>query len=209
MEIANIINNDGLIHGLIGNLSINTNQTDISIISEVSFPNTVKEYLNSPKSEKALIMCGLDKTFLDKKEVDLSKMNLKKISFAKALITNNSIIAFNYFEKGLTSGEQKNFKMLFKKLSKDYHKTLLIFTNDFNFLSDICSDITIIDNNKIIEVLTKDNFSEIFKYLDKPPIIDFIDLLNTEYQKNIPYYLNDNDLLKEIYRIDGDKQWNI
>ncbi len=118
MEIAQIFENrpKGKIYSIIGNVTINTNNINYSIITGYTFNNTVKSFLNSDKDIQSLKMVILSELYLDKTVNELSDMEIKKIVLAKALIKNKDYIVLDYFEKGLSSKEKDNFKRFFKML---------------------------------------------------------------------------------------------
>ena len=62
MEVANILENKSKnqIYGLMGNINLTTNNTNISIITDYKFKGTVKEYLNSEKDLSSLKMVLLE-----------------------------------------------------------------------------------------------------------------------------------------------------
>ena len=79
----------------------------------------------------------LDDSILNKKGTELSNGEIKAVSLAKELIANKEIIVLDYFEKELNNREKENYKRLLKKLSQDFNKTIIIYTNDLTFLWDI------------------------------------------------------------------------
>ncbi len=206
MEIKKILNNHKTttIYGLIGNIDLTSTDNKYQIISDTPFPNTIKEYLSSPKDINALKMVMLSPEYLNKTAKELTENELKKVNFAKCLIENYSYLIFDYFEKGFIHQEKENFKRLFKKLTQEYDKTILIFTNDITFIWDIAETLFIVDNNKVINTIPKESYFDITDYVDKPEIIKFTNLM---HQKNIKVsnYKNVLDLLKAIYRIKESK----
>ena len=198
MEIMTILNNKPKekIYGLMGNINLTTNNTNISIVTSYKFGSTVKDYLNSPKDISSLKMVYLNETYLPKKIEELSESEIKKVNLAKTLITNPEIIVLNYFEKGLTNKEQKDYQRLFKKLSNDYHKTILIYTNDISFIWNLTKEIIYVDKNEVINTYSSDDVPSI----NIPPIKEFITLIRNK-NINIDDYKETSDLLKAIYRI--------
>lgn len=190
----------GKIYGLMGNIDITTNNSNYSIITDYKFNETVEEHLNSEKSISSLKMSMLDETYLNKKVDELSEMDIKKVSLASALIASKEYLIFDYFEKGLNNREKENFKRLFKKLTNEYGKTILIFTNDITFLWDIAEDITIVDNYGVINTISKENYFDIIDLINKPEVSQFIELMRKKGIK-IENYKNVLDLLKAIYRL--------
>lgn len=204
MEIARIIENKpkSQIYGLMGNIDITTNNSNYKIINDYKFKGTVKEYLNSKKDSSSLKMVMLDSTYLDKTLLNLSEMEIKLISLAKALIENKDYLVLDYFEKGLNHKEKEIYKRLFRKLTEEYNKTIVLFTNDITFLWDIASEIIVVDNQANIKTYSKEEYLDI-PQINKPEIIELIDLILAKKVKIKPYK-NVQDLLKAIYRLKGD-----
>lgn len=202
MEVANILENKekGFIYGLMGNINLTTNYNNYSIITSYRFPKTVKDYLNSSKDISSLKMVMLSEDILNKHAGELSIGDLKKISLAKALIENKEYLVFDYFEKEMNVHEREYFKRLWKRLTNDYHKTIVIFTNDITSFWDIAKELMIVDKYHVINTIPKDKYDDFMDDMNKPEIIKFIDLLKAK-NINIDYYQDPKDLLKAIYRL--------
>lgn len=202
MEVARILENKepNKIYGLMGDTIVTANNINYSLVTEYKFNGTVESFLNSRKANNSLKMVMLNETYLPKKVEDLSESEIKKVILASALIENKKYIVLDYFEKGLTSKEKENFKRLFRKLSNDYNKTIIIFTNDLTYLWDMADEIIYVDNSEVINIFSKDNYSKLNELVNKPEIVKFIELMRS---KNIQVadYKNVLDLLKAIYRI--------
>lgn len=206
MEIARILENKpkNHIYGLMGNINITTNNNNYSIVTSYKFNGTVKEYLNSPKASSSLKMVMLNDEILNKTSNELSIGNLKKISLAKALIENKDYLVLNYFEKEQNYQEKENFKRLWKKLSKEYHKTIIIFTNDLTYVWDIAKELIFVDNYSVINTIPKNDYNIFMDNLNKPEITKFIELIK-EKGIDIDNYTNVLELLKAIYRLKESK----
>ena len=202
MEVANILENKerGLIYGLMGNINLTTNHVSISIITSYKFPGTTKEYLNSEKALSSLKMVLLDESILFKTSSECSISELKRISLAKALIENKECIVLNYFEQELNYQERRYFKSLSERLSENYHKTIVIFTNDITSFWNIASSLLIVDKYKVINTIKKEDYFKFMDNLNKPEIVRITELIQ---EKGIPIenYQDGSDLLKAIYRI--------
>lgn len=200
MELANILENkEPLIYGLMGNSTISTNHEDYYIVSEYKFSGNVEDFLNSKKASASLKMVMLNDEYLEKDSSSLSDIEIKKVILAKALIENKKVIILNYFDKGLNNREKEEFKRLFKKLSQDYKKIILLFTNDITFIWDIASSIFFIEDNNIKE-FTKKEYFDLVKIIDSPSISEIISHIRKKNIK-IEDYKNISDLLKAIYRL--------
>lgn len=208
MEVANIIEKteSNKIYGIMGNINLTTNNSNIGIVKGGMFSNTTKDFLNSSKSLNALKLVMLDDSILNKKGTELSNGEIKAVSLAKELIANKEIIVLDYFEKELNNREKENYKRLLKKLSQDFNKTIIIYTNDLTFLWDICEEIIYVDNDKVINTYQKDNYFKLVKLVDKPIISNFIEKIRAKGIK-IEDYKDIKDLLKGVYRI-KEKEYN-
>lgn len=202
MEVATILESKEphKIYGLMGNIDLTTNNSNISIIEGGIFNTTTKEYLNSDKATNALKLVMLDENILNQKGTTLSTHELKAISLAKALIENKEIIVLDYFEKELNYKEKENYKRLYKKLANDISKTIVIFTNDISFLWDITDFIMIVDNNNIVNTFKREDYFKILELIDKPIISEIIAKIRAKGVK-IEDYKDIKDLLKAIYRL--------
>lgn len=200
MEIMRVITKleEDKVYGLMGNIDITTNNSNYFIVNDYKFKGTIEEYLASQKSISALKMVMLNEQYLTKDISELSSSEIKRIILAKALISNKKYIILDYFDKDLTQKEQEEFKRLFKRLATNYHKTILLFTNNITFIWDIAEYIIYLNNNEL-KTFPKKDFG-ILNYVDKPNIIKIIELIRS---KNISIndYKNTADLLKAIYRI--------
>ena len=206
MEIAKIMEGKpkNNIYGLMGNINITTNNANYSIVTDHKFNGTVKEYLNSEKGSSSLKMVMLNESFLTKKSNELSVSELKKVSLAKALIENKDYLVLNYFEKELNYQEKENFKRLWRKLSKDYEKTIIIFTNDITSIWSLACELIIVDKYNIINTVSKENYFKIIDNINKPEIVKFTELMR-ELGIDVEDYMDTKELLKAIYRIKESK----
>lgn len=201
MEIARLLENKkkGKIYGLMGNINISTNNSNISIIEAYKPNTTVKEFLNSSKDISSLKLVMVNSNVIDKHASTLSNEELKCINLAKALIEKKEYIVLDYFEKSFNYKEKEAYKRLFKKLATEYNETIIVFTNDIEFLWDLCEEIIYVDNDEVTN-FSKSDYFKLLEYINKPEISKIIDLIRDKRIK-IEDYKNVLDLLKAIYRI--------
>ena len=202
MEIITIFENKPIkrIYGLMGNINITTYNNNISIVRDYKSKGTTEKYLDSPKASSSLKMVLINDSILTKESSECSVGELKRISLAKALIENKEYLVFDYFEKELTQKELEYFKRLWKKLTSEYNKTIIIFTNDIKTIWSVAEELIIVDKYKVINTISKENYDQLMANLDKPPIYEFIDLMRNKGM-SIENYRDPKDLLKAIYRI--------
>ena len=145
-------NKEPNIYSILGNVSLNSNNVNYSIVKLYKFSDTTSNYINSKKALQSLQMVLLDASYLDKKSSELSLNEIKKINLAKALCENKSHLVLDYFDKELNYKEKIYFKNLFKRLVNDYHKTIILHTNDLSFIWDISQEIITLKNQKLLNL---------------------------------------------------------
>lgn len=202
MEVAKILENKpkGYIYGLMGNINLTTNNNNYSIITDYKFNGTVEEYLNSPKAASSLKMVLLDENVTPKNARDLSIGELKKVSLAKALIDGKDYLVLDYFDKSFNHKEIDYFIRLIKRMTSDYHKTVILFTNDITILWNNIEELLIVDEYFVINTIPKEKYFEFIDKLNEPEIVRFTKLMK-ELGLNIENYKDTQDLLKAIYRL--------
>ena len=202
MEVAKILENKpkGYIYGLMGNINLTTNNNNYSIITDYKFNGTVEEYLNSPKAASSLKMVLLDENVMKKNARDLSIGELKKVSLAKALIDGKDYLVLDYFDKSFNHKEIDYFIRLIKRMTSDYQKTVILFTNDITILWNNIEELLIVDEYFVINTIPKEKYFEFIDKLNEPEIVRFIKLMK-ELGLNIENYKDTQDLLKAIYRL--------
>lgn len=202
MEVAKILENKpkGYIYGLMGNINLTTNNNNYSIITDYKFNGTVEEYLNSPKAASSLKMVLLDENVMKKNARDLSIGELKKVSLAKALIDGKDYLVLDYFDKSFNHKEIDYFIRLIKRMTNDYQKTVILFTNDITVLWNNIKELLIVDEYFVINTIPKEKYFEFIDKLNEPEIVRFIKLMK-ELGLNIENYKDTQDLLKAIYRL--------
>lgn len=213
----------------IGNFVINNKKNNLDKIhfeigllfqfpEDQIFNTTVKEELEyslkifnykTKKLDKqvndALIMVGLDESYLEKNPFKLSNSEKRKIALASILIINPSIIILDEPTIGLDSDSKNNLIKLLRTLKNRYNKTIIIITHDTDMLHKIVDYICVLYDKKI--VLSGDKY-EVFKQvklLNKygikvPKVIEFSDKVLNKKNIKIGYRDEINDLIKDIYR---------
>lgn len=202
MEVAKILENKpkGYIYGLMGNINLTTNNNNYSIITDYKFNGTVEEYLNSPKAASSLKMVLLDENVMKKNARDLSIGELKKVSLAKALIDGKDYLVLDYFDKSFNHKEIDYFIRLMKRMTNDYQKTVILFTNDITILWNNIEELLIVDEYFVINTIPKEKYFEFIDKLNEPEIVRFTRLMK-ELGLYIENYKDTQDLLKAIYRL--------
>ena len=144
---------------------------------------------------------GLDESFLDRDPNELSRVEKKKVELASVISYNPEVLVLDNFDIGLSYREKEYFRKLFLKLKNKYNKTIILISNNAEFLFDIVDDVHLIYNGKLVLSEGKDIFynSNLYRYVNIPKIIEF-----TKYVEMNGYDIKKctdiKELIKELYR---------
>ena len=215
---------DGLLKPISGEIIINDNtnikdiRKDIGFIfqfpEEQFFENTVRkeiEYsLNNFKIKKdkvldAINLVGLNKEILNKKTKELSNGEKRLVAIASVLVYNPKIILFDEPTIGLDNKNKSKLIWLIKQLKHTYNKTIIISSHDIDLLYDLCDDLIVLKDGKLImygdpvSVYKEEDILEKYN-IDLPSILKFEKLVNKKKNIKLMHTTSINDLIKEIYR---------
>ena len=156
----------------------------------------VKDIIGS-KVNEALKMVDLANEKQNEYFQNLSSKDQNKVILASML--NEKIIVLYDFTKGMNNKDLTFFKNLFKKIAS-YNRKIILFERNANFFFNLVDYIYVIKNEKIVFETTSVLDEELYDYIERPPLIEFVYLA---IQKGIKldYYEDFNDLLKAIYRL--------
>lgn len=172
--------------------------------------NIIKQY--QYKMDKAderiqdvLKMVGLDDRYVARDPLTLSTGEMRKLALAKVLIHNPKVIILDEPWIGLDSYEQKQLIKLIRMLKKRANKTIIIITNNLEFLIKIADNIIVLENGSILKSGNKIDVFKDTRFLKKnhilvPNTILFSDLVLKKKNIKIGYRDQINDLIKDIYR---------
>jgi len=142
---------------------------------------TVKETLNlfsafyqhTIAQDKLIELCDLSE-FLDRDNRLLSGGQRQRLLLALALINDPEIIFLDEPTTGLDPHARRNFWQLIKNI-KAQNKTIVLTTHYMDEAEQLCDDIVIMDQGKIIESgtphqLLSKHFNDVFIYLPKQQV---------------------------------------
>ena len=151
----------------------------------------------------ALIMMGLDDSYLNRNPFTLSSGEMRKVAIASVLAFNPKLIILDEPTIGLDNKSKENLIKIIKLLKNRYKKTIIVVSNDTDLLLKISDNVILLDKGKIILEGNKyDVFKQdISKYgLKRPKIIEFEKLVLEKKGIKIGYRDDINDLMKDVYR---------
>ena len=165
------------------------------------FRKTVKSIEKHVKD--ALLMVGLDDSYLNRNPFTLSSGEMRKVAIASILAFNPKVIILDEPTIGLDNQSKNNLIKIIKLLKNRYKKTVIIVSNDTDLLLKIADHIVLLDKGKIIFDGNKyDVFKQdLEKYgLKRPKIIEFEQMVLEKKNIKIGYRDDINDLMKDVYR---------
>lgn len=158
------------------------------------------------KIKDSLKIVGLSETYLDKKVLKLSKIEIQWVSFAIGLCSNPDIIVLNRVFHSLDIKNTKKLIDILSQLTEKYHKIIVICTNDAEVVYKYTKDAIIIkDNDVLISGKSEDIFQNNYELLLKnnisiPKTIEFSYLVNNKKNVHLGYFKDIRDLIKDIYK---------
>lgn len=155
--------------------------------------------------EDSLKMVGLPIEYLDKSPFELSSGEKELLSLAVVLSLNPKIIIIDDPTIYLDSKREEYLIKLLTKLKKSYHKTIIVFSNDVEFISKVTDNYLLLKNGKIssqgtVKELLADSEKLKKAGIEVPKIIDFINTVKKEKNINLDLTFDIKELMKDIYR---------
>ena len=186
-----------IIHPVINEILYKTVKEELTNSFKTSNHNDNKIILNSLK------MVGLSNNYITKTIEELSSSEIYLIKLASILIKNPQIIILDNPNIYLDLKNLNNFLKIIRTIKRRYNKTIIIFSNNSNFVHNISDYLIIINKDKII---AQGNKYEIFNNeqilkenkIKIPNIIEFEKLVKNNKNINIGLRDNTNDLIKDI-----------
>ena len=178
------------------------------------FERTVEEHLsyqltiyNYKKTKRRIIdslkMVGLNSSFINRKIKTLSDSERFKVALATTLSINPKVLVLDDPTCFLDEKEKDNIFKLIKMMRLKYNKTVVILSNDTDFILRVADYIYVLNNNKILihgnkyDVLTSSKLND--TNIRIPDIIKFQQLFHKKTKIKLEYRDNVNDLIKDIY----------
>ena len=178
------------------------------------FQETVKDHINFQLStynykntEKRIIdslsMVGLDESFINKKIKTLSNGERFLVALAGVLSYNPKVIILDDPTNFLDYKKKVLILKLLKRIKGKYKKTIIIFSNDIDFIYELSDYVYVLNNGKIVlhgdksKVFTNKSLE---KYnIELPDIVKLTQEFKSKSKCNIPIRDNISDLIKDIY----------
>ena len=155
--------------------------------------------------EDSLKMVELPLEYLDRNPFELSSGEKELLSLAVTLSLNPKLIIIDDPTTYLDNKKEEYLIKLLKKLKKNYNKTIIIFSNDIEFITKVTDNYLLLKNGKIY---SEGNNKDLLNSGDKlkkagievPKIIDFISDVKKKKNIDLESTFDIKELMKDIYR---------
>ena len=164
----------------------------------------IKDYRK--KISDSLRIVGLSDTYLDKKISRLSKVEQQWINFSIGLFSNPDIILLSHVFHSMDIKNTKKIMRLIQQLAEQYHKIVLIYTNNAEVIYKYTDYTIVISKEKVlVEDTTENIFQNNYEVLlenniEIPKAIEFSHLVNSKKNIKLRYFKDVRDLIKDIYK---------
>ncbi len=153
----------------------------------------------------SLKLVNLPLTYLDRSPFELSSGEKELLSIATVLCLNPKLIILDDPTLYLDNQKEEYLIKLLKKLKRDYHRTIVIFSSDIEFVTKVTDNYLLLKNGKMVsEGKSKElllNSDKIKKAgIEIPKIIDFINSVNKKKNIGLDLTFDIKELMKDIYR---------
>lgn len=220
-KITSIIGPSGSGKSVLANLLLGVYKVDLGTIEinqEISnIPQDFSDYFLSLKVEeelknisneqldKYLKKVNLDKKCLDQKIENLSKSEQFKLALILMLSLDTPYIILDEPTTYLDDKAKKQLIRLIYSLKKEENKTIIIISNDIDFVYEITDNIILLNKGKIKLQTSKDKLLKNYILLrnngmEIPKILEFIYIAKNKKKKQLNLTSDMNELIKEIYR---------
>ncbi len=173
------------------------------------FGDTIKEEItygldeNSIDLEEISKKVGLDDDFWNKKPINLSSGEKRKLVIASMLAFNPDIVLVDNFLNSLDFETQKMFINLLKRMQFDDHKIIIIADQNTKLLYELVDEVILLNG----EILLSGNKYDVFKNVDLldeldveiPEYIEFTNLVARRKSVDLPYRDRITDIVKDVY----------
>lgn len=155
--------------------------------------------------QDVLKIVGLSENYVSRDPFTLSTGEMRKLALAKVLIYNPKVIVLDEPWIGLDAYEQKQLIKLIRRLKKRVNKTIIIITNNLEFLIQIADNVIVLERGSILKSGNKIDVFKDTRFLKKnniqaPNTVLFSDIVLQKKKIKIGYRDQINDLIKDIYR---------
>lgn len=174
------------------------------MLEEIRHYNSYPKNINK-KIKDSIKIVGLEESILERNIYLCSTAERKLIQIAIALLTNPDILILEEPFNCLDYKNTKRLILLFRKMKEQYHKTIIIISNNPEILYKYTDHLIIYINGKILDEGQTDkvytNVDMLKRHRIKvPELVEFTYKARTNKNIKIDYHKDIRDLIKDIYK---------
>lgn len=177
------------------------------VIDEMNFLVKNLNYKTKDIKKKqldSLNLVGLDKSYLTRTIDTLSETEKLLVSIAINLLTNPKVIIFDEVFTNLDLINKKRLNDLIRRLKNNYHKIVIISSNNTNLLYSNTDYMLVLANSELVKFESTDKVFKDIKFLnnnnfDIPYLIDFTKKAKDK-KIRLSYHKDILDLIKDVYK---------
>lgn len=127
-----------------------------TVHENVALPLKLRGLKNDAKIKEVLKFVGLE-NFENEYPATLSGGEKQRLSIARSLVTEPSILICDEPTASLDFKSTQNIQSLLKSIHSLYQTTIILVTHDLNLAKDLCSDVMFIDKGEVVKNYTITN----------------------------------------------------
>lgn len=143
-------------------------------------------------AKKALLMVGLNESYLHRNPFNLSGGEKKRVSIAGILALNPKILVLDEPTSGLDPKGKRQLMDLFQSIQKETNKSIIVITHDMDLVYEYAKRVLVLDKGSLVFDGSVDALfrqDDIAKYhLDYPQTIRVLKGINERFHLNIDVY---------------------
>lgn len=151
----------------------------------------------------SLKMVGLDDTYINREINTLSSGEMERVAIASSLVLNPKVLILDEPTIYLDAKVKKELIRLIKILKNKYNKTVIIMSNDIDFVYSVSDNYVLMDKGCIVidgtlnDLMANNNILYNFG-IEIPLINQFIDMAKSRCDINLKYTTEISELVKEV-----------
>lgn len=141
-------------------------------------------------AHQMITIVGLDEQLLQRSPFSLSGGQMRRVAIAGILAMEPNILILDEPTVGLDPAGQKSMMELFRTLTEDYGKTIIIVTHDMNVVAEYTNRVLVMNQGKLVfdgPPVTLFSNQELLREcnLDRPSVSRLIEDLNSTFGYSI------------------------
>ncbi len=179
-----------------------------TVYEELAYSLNQSQYKLDKEQERiknSLKMVGLKENILNQNPNELSSGEKEALAISIALILNPKVLILDEPTIYLDSQKKRNLIKILRKLKREYYKTIIILSNDIEFVYELSDDLILLNQGKIVLNIKNKELLKYYEVLKEnnmeiPPIIRLINWIKETKKNNLEKTNDINELIKDIYR---------